>query len=163
MKRVLIGCLLLAGCGVDDPEILGAWKNRSGQQLIVGGDMSGQLTQAATCTPQLIVFIERDPFDGYAIRFEPSQRIFYPPAQQQAFFGESFCSSKKSVPMCRFCQIDGAEMICESPEQEIVGSGAGVVHDCNWVRSTATSTAPAPGCRPSDLVVECVPTSTSAR
>ena len=163
MRRAALLLVLAAGCGVDDAEILGSWTNRSGQQLIVGGDMSAQLTQAATCTPDLIAIIERDPFDGYAIRFEPNQRIFYPPSQQGAFFGESFCSSKKSVPMCRFCQVDGQEMVCESPEQEIVGAGVGVVHDCNWARSILTSTAAPQVCRPSDLVVECVPTSSIAR
>jgi hypothetical protein len=158
-RALLLGgaILMLAACGSDDPLIVGIWKNGTGQQLRVAGDLDGLLTQAATCTPTLKVFVNRDPYDAYAIRFRNRQRVYYPPAMKAMFPGEYFCASPKSVPMCRFCRIEGDTMTCESPEQEIVGAGGGVIHDCNWKKLTAgTSTVPPASCGPQARDAACM-------
>ncbi len=161
-RGVLLCGVLFVACSVDTPEIIGIWKNGTNQVLRVGSELDATMTQSATCAPTLTMFIDRDPFDGYAVRFDSNQRVFYPEKIAKNFIGDSFCSSQKSVPMCRFCQIDGSTMSCESAEQEIVGFGFPVTHSCEWTRLlTETSTARPAGCGFAGADPKCV-TSTSA-
>jgi hypothetical protein len=165
IRRAALIALFAAGCGPGDAEIVGFWRNQTRQYLSLGADLHGIMTQTPTCTPVLSVYVTRDPFEGFSLRFEPDQRIYYPPAIAPKFQGDSFCSSKSSVPMCRFCEIDGESMSCESPEQEIVGAGAGVTHNCSWTRLTTISATitDRTGCGPRATQFECARTATVPR
>lgn len=146
---VVAGLAGVVACGVEsNPGVIGVWRNGTHQVLNVRPDLTGWLTQSATCSPTLEVSLERDPFGGWAIRFEPNQRIFYPPIQKRFFLGESFCSSPGSMPMCNFCQVEETRMTCDATRQEIVGSGVRVSHDCSWlsVPTTTTSSVPPAAC-----------------
>ncbi|MFO0723391.1 MAG: hypothetical protein U1E65_06400 [Myxococcota bacterium] len=157
----VLSALLLAvvffSCGLENVALEGAWKNQTGQLLLIAGDFSGRLTQTPTCTPELKVDLERDPWGGWAIRFHPDQRISYPLRQKQFFTGDSFCSSEGSKPMCNFCRVTGTTMTCESTHQDIVGSGVSVTHDCNWTRVTLTASTSTvnPACTAAELDVRC--------
>lgn len=128
-------------CGTEDTKLVGLWRNGTGQVMNVRSDLSAYLTQASTCSPTLEVDLERDPFGGWAIRFDANQRVFYPPVQQRFFRGDSFCASPSSKPMCTFCQVEDTKMVCEVTEQDIVGSGVRISHDCTWLRVATTTTA----------------------
>ncbi|MCC7386262.1 MAG: hypothetical protein IT384_30745 [Deltaproteobacteria bacterium] len=163
---LLLGALafaVAAACGVDEADMVGTWVNQNGQALRVDRELHGLLTQTPSCAPVLSVFATRDPFDGFSIRFEQNQRVYYPDDISTLFVGDSFCSSQSSVPMCKFCVIDGDQMLCEQAEQEIVGAGASVVHNCTWTRSaTASVDRPIPpGCHPKALEMICIRTSTT--
>lgn len=138
-----VGALAWA-CGTEDSGVVGLWQNGTRQVMNVRPDLTAFLTQAATCTPTLEVDLERDPFGGWAIRFDSNQRVFYPPVQRRFFRGESFCSSPGSKPMCNFCQLEETKMVCEPTAQEIVGSGVRIAHDCTWLRIATTTTATVP-------------------
>jgi hypothetical protein len=141
-----LGLLALGtpACGTEDTTLPGRWQNGTRQVLEIRPDLSGWLTQAATCTPTLEVDLERDPFGGWAIRFDDNQRIHYPPVQQRFFEGDSFCSTPGSKPMCNFCQLEETKLTCEPTKQEIVGSGVRITHDCTWLRVGTTSTSSIP-------------------
>lgn len=146
-----LGLVLLYRCGPKEPEISGTWRNDASQLLFVGPNLEGQVTQEAPCSARLSIKVRRDPYDGYSIRFEPGQTVFFPPLQRTNFgMNEYFCASKDSVPMCAFCRVEGDSMKCNTPGQKIAGSGATVHHDCNWVRvstsSTSTTTTEAERC-----------------
>lgn len=137
-----VALTLVFACGSDTAEIIGVWKNGTDQILDVGSDLRGTLTQTNRCAPRLAMFMHRDPFDNYAIRFEPNQNVFFPVDIAEQFLpNEFFCSSRDSVPMCRFCRVDGDALRCEAPEQDLARINPKVKHDCAWVRVSTASTA----------------------
>jgi hypothetical protein len=164
--RFLLAAIGVAfACNPDEPELIGRWSNTTKQTLVIESDLSGRLTQEATCAPDLQMAIHRDPWDAYAFFFVDNQAIYFP-VEQKALFApnEYFCASKDSVAMCRFCRLADADHLeCEQTEQKITGRGAFVTHDCNWTRvqtsSTTTSSVSCPaqpdagtGCRATVLV-----------
>lgn len=156
LASMTLGALAVS-CGLENVALKGTWRNRTGQLLVISGDFSGRLTQTPTCSPELAVDMERDPWGGWAVRFHPDQRIFYPLRQKQFFSGESFCSSEGSKPMCNFCKLEGSTMECEPTHQDIVGSGVSVTHDCSWTRVVLTTTTSTvnPACTKAELDVRC--------
>jgi hypothetical protein len=148
--RAMLALLAIAiACAPDEPEVTGRWKNRTNQLLVIEKNLSGRLAQETRCANELRVKIHRDPYDAYAIIFEPNQAVYFPVEQKPLFApNEFFCSSKDSTAMCRFCRIeDGDLLTCDSTEQKITGRGASATHDCNWIRViTATTSTTSAGC-----------------
>jgi hypothetical protein len=137
---LVLGALAaLAGCGPEDFPLVGLWQNGSGQQLALGPGQVGTLTQTATCAPNLAVAAVRDPFGGWSIDFDDDQRIFYPPSIAADFTGEAYCASSGTKPMCAFCRRAEDRLDCEPTEQEIIGQGKSVTHDCSF-RFVSTAT-----------------------
>lgn len=158
MKRILVlGALAAVACGLSDNDVVGKWENGSGQLMVVRSDLTGFLTQSATCTPTIEIAMERDPFGAWAVRINPNQRVFFPPDQVKNFQAKSFCSSPGTKPMCDFCRVEGTRMDCDSPEQEIVGAGSRVTHNCHWlnVLTTSTATVAPASCGPFARVASC--------
>ncbi|MCK6546017.1 hypothetical protein L6R52_09120 [Myxococcota bacterium] len=140
-RLTLALALTAVACSPDAPEIAGVWRNGTGQLMVIEPDLTGVVWQEEACAPPLSFTMHRDPYDGYAIRFDDNQSIYFPLAQKDLFApSEYFCSSKDSVAMCRFCRLDGDTLGCERTEQKITGRGGLVTHDCTWARATGTST-----------------------
>jgi hypothetical protein len=132
-----------ASCKPGAAAIVGTWKNQTNQILRVNADLTGSLTQEAACSPLLAVTVDRDPFDAYFIRFNIDQMIFIPTEEKQYFAGvDSFCSKSDSQPMCRFCEVSGAEMNCKKTEQNLTDFGRPVVHDCSWTHTSSSPRVP---------------------
>jgi hypothetical protein len=141
--------LALLSCKPDEPEIVGAWRNDTQQLLVIEPNLTGKLLQERMCAPPLVVSIHRDPFDAYAIRFDPNQLVYFPLVQKELFApSEYFCASKDSVPMCQFCRVEDKTMSCTTTEQKITGRGATVVHNCNWRRVETTTATISDMCPP---------------
>lgn len=145
MNTRTLSLLLLTAlaCAPDEPEVVGRWQNSTQQLLVIEKDLTGRLTQEARCAPDLRITMHRDPLDAYAVIFEDNQSIYFP-LEQKALFqpNEFFCSSKESIPMCRFCRLsDPNHLDCEQTEQKITGLGSLVTHECAWVRVETSSTS----------------------
>jgi hypothetical protein len=140
--RLAVALVLTAvACTPDAPEIAGLWRNGTRQLMVIDADLTGKVWQEEACAPPLSFTMHRDPYDGYAIKLDDNQSIYFPLAQKDLFApSEYFCASKDSVPMCRFCRLDGDTLACEPTEQKITGRGSLVTHDCTWARATGTST-----------------------